>query len=336
MRNVVLAAVVAGLLLLLRYNGPHFLPAYLQAFLFFSGLTAGSLVILFTHSLSGGRWGGQLRPFLQGMAAPVWVLALMFLPLAFGVKAVYANWANPAHAAHLPNTWYLNTTFFFIRAAIYFVLWTGLEQLYRRRTLERMLSGPALAVMFLTITFASFDWIMSLEPHWYSTMFGAYTLVNFVFMAMLFAILARITAGPAGDDALHYDLGNFMLSLLLLWAYLSFGQFLIIWSADLPEENHFYLLRSAAPWKQLYASIALLHASCFLLLLFRRVKRSSLMLGIIAALLLAGRILELRWLVSPVFPGRSGLMLEIAAYLAFAVVWVASYQAAAARYRGAY
>jgi hypothetical protein len=218
---------------------------------------------------------------------------------------------------------YLNLPFFVLRTGVYFVIWVGLAWLLTtwsrqqaqaagqpmQRVLQRRLrltSGPGLVLYALTMTFAAVDWVMSLEPLWYSTIYGVIFLVGQALVTMAFSIvlLALLvdTAPFAGliRPAHFHDLGNLLLAFVMLWAYIAFSQFLIIWSANLPEEISWYVHRSQGGWEVLATLLLFLHFILpFLVLLSRHSKRRIQTLALIAGLLMVMHLVELFWLVMP-------------------------------------
>jgi hypothetical protein len=219
---------------------------------------------------------------------------------------------------------YLNVTFFVLRAAVFLGFWMFCTVLLNRWSGEqdrgtvattpedtvrfRKLSGPGLLFLALTVTFASIDWIMSLEPEWYSTIFGLLTLVSFGLTALALAIgvLAMLSsskpmAGVLGRKHFH-DLGKFMLAFVMLWAYLSFSQFLIIWSGNLPEEIPWYLKRMQGVWGALALALVVGHFVLpFLLLLSRTLKQRPALLARVAVFMLVMRLVDTIWLVGPAY-----------------------------------
>ena len=323
---------VAGVLLcaLGCYVSPaDFYPAYLVAYLFWLGMALGSLAILMLHNLTGGGWGLPIRRIQEATLINLALMALLFLPLVPGLPQLYL-WARPdvveADEILQRKVHYLNVDFFLIRAAIYFAVWILLsfvlnrfsahtppgdaspDATFRRQRRLALVSGPGLVLWALSVTFASVDWAMSLEPHWYSSMYGVLFMAGQGVSALSFAIIAAVglkayTGWPATltRDRLN-DLGNLLLAFVMFWAYVSFTQFLIIWSANLPEETPWYLHRIAPGWHWLAIGLVVLHfVTPFLLLLWRQAKREPAWLAGIAGLLIFMRLVDLTWLVMPTF-----------------------------------
>ena len=273
----------------------HFFAAYLVGYLFWLGIALGSMGLTMLHHLTGGSWGLVIRRPLEAGAATVPLLALLFLPIAFGMPTLYP-WARADSAAHwtrLCKASYLNETLFLIRAAGYFGVWTSLAFLlfgwssqqdhtsdHRPSGRLQALSGPGIVILFLAGTFSAIDWVMSLEAPWASTIFGAMlitgdAMATFAVMIVVAALLA--SARPMSEIATPgrlNDLGNLLLAFVMLWAYMSFCQYLIVWSGNLKEEIPWYLRRTRGGWE--WVALALIACQFFLpffLLLVRENKR---------------------------------------------------------------
>ena len=249
-------ALLAGLAALVACAGAGFVsprfffPSYLVAFLFWVGISLGSSALAMLHNLTGGQWGLVIRRPLEAGALTVVPMALMFVPVAIGLKTLYP-WTDPAivasHESIRHKVSYLNENAFLIRAAGGFLVWIVVATLLNVAASRRdrtgsppgwmaALSGPGLALVFVTGSFAAIDWGMSLEPDWYSSMYGAMVIVGwglltFALMIVVTACLARRSPDVASvaTPARMQDLGNLMLAFVMLWAYLAFSQFLIIW-----------------------------------------------------------------------------------------------------------
>jgi hypothetical protein len=300
----------------------QFFRAWLIAFLFWWGVSLGSLAWMMIHHLSGGQWGVVTRRVFEASSRVLPYMALAFLPVAFGVKELYP-WARPELVANdeilQHRAPYLNISFFYLRAAIYFVLWSALAYLISGWSRKQdtapgdeglairmqRLSGGGLLLYGITLFFASVDWLMSLDPHWYSTiygilMLGGQGLASMAFTLTVMVLLSRTAplAGVFRANHLH-DLGKLMLTFVMLWAYFQFSQFLIIWSGNLPEEIGFYLTRIEGAWVYLSAVLILGHfALPFVLLLNRDLKRSH-MVALVAIFVIGMRFVDLFWLMGP-------------------------------------
>jgi hypothetical protein len=348
--SLVVGAIGLGLCVLgALFSRPQFFQAYLFAYVFWLGIALGCLGIIMLHNLSGGGWGVAIRGLLESGMNTLPLLALLFLPLLFGLPHLY-EWARPEVVAKDPflqhKAAYLNLPFFIVRAALYFALWIGAAiwmTRWSRKAGEadvaaaarlRGVSGPGLVVYVLTITFASIDWIMSLEAHWYSTIFGVHFLGGHGLAALAFAILFSTLLTRDVPDAenipaaYRLDLGNLLLGFVMLWAYFALSQWLIIWSGNLPEEAVWYTHRNQGGWEWLARLLVVFHFFVpFLLLLSRRNKRRAEFLALIAATILVMRLADIFWYTVPAFrPGQFSLhWLDIAAPVGLGGIWLADF-----------
>jgi hypothetical protein len=356
-RSLMLGAIGAvGIALGLVTFGDHFADAFWQSYLigyiFWIGITLGALGILMIQHLTGGAWTMISRRVLEACTRTLPLMAVLFVPIVLNMDRLYP-WVNPdpndesmQHVLHLKGA-YLNEGFFVIRALLYFVIWFALAFFLNKWSREqderpaelpgpldrrsRVLSGPGLVLYVATITFMSVDWVMSLDPHWYSTIFGVLMLGGQGLSTMAFTIIVlamlvrfRPMSEVATPDNFH-DHGKLMFAFLMLWAYFSVSQLLIIWSANLPEEIPFYLERLHGPWYPI--SVALLlgqFALPFLILLSQNVKRNPDLVKWVAAFILVMRIVDITWTIGPVFRHEgSGLSwLDFAVALAMGGVWL--------------
>ena len=285
------------------------LAGYLIGWLFWLSLSLGSVALLQLHALTGGRWGRAWRGTWEAAARAMPALAVLFLPILAGVWRLYP-WAAEGRG-------YLSAPWFAARALLYLAVWTGLAAAVARPAAGKpafserrptLAGGAGLVAYFLTATFASIDWMMSLEPGWGSTVYGlSFVAGQGVSALALAALLAR--PGAEDDGGARRDLGNLMLAFVMLWAYCAYSQYLIVWSADLPAERGWYLARARGGWGWVAAGLAAGHfAAPFALLLFRGVKDRARTLALVAAVLLAGRGVDLWWLLAPsLSPGRVAL-----------------------------
>jgi len=300
----------------------QFYRAWLVAFLFWWGVSLGSMAWMMVHHLSGGQWGVVTRRVFEASSRTLPFVALAFVPVAVGAHYLYP-WARPEEVAGdailQHRAPYLNTSFFYVRAVLYFLIWTGITYTmtaWSRRQdsapddaalalkMQR-LSGGGLLIYGITLFFASVDWLMTVDPHWYSSiygilMLGGQGLASMAFTIAVVVLLARSEpfAHVLKPDHLH-DLGKLTLAFVMLWAYFQFSQFLIIWSANLPMEITFYLTRIEGAWVYVSAVIILGHfALPFLLLLNRDLKRGSA-LALVALYIIAMRFVDLFWLMGP-------------------------------------
>ena len=320
-------ALVGGIALLVCLIGGFVDPerlfrSYLFAYVYWAGIAIGSLAIIMLHHLSGGGWGMMIRRLLEAATRTLPVVAVLFLPLMLGMKPLY-EWARPevveADKILQLKASYLNVPFFLLRTLFYFSCWIGLAHFLNRWSRQQdetgdpalagkmeTMSGPGLVLFGATVTFASFDWVMSLEPHWFSTVFGLSFMVGQVLTAFPFAIAmtAYLSSRKPMSEAVtaghFHDLGKLTLAFVMLWAYLSFSQFLIIWSGNLPEETPYYIKRLTGGWQYFQLALILFHfALPFFLLLSRSLKRSGSKLVKVAGLILLMRFVDLYLQIIP-------------------------------------
>jgi hypothetical protein len=328
-------------------NPTQLLRSYLVAYIFWVSGALGCLALLMIQHVTGGEWGFVIRRLLESGARTLPVMALLFVPIALGLSTLY-EWARPEAVAHDPllqhKELYLNVPFFLGRAALYFIVWTIVVRALWRWSLQQdesfdpgpsarleLLSRGGLLVMGLTMTFAAIDWAMSLEPHWFSTIYGILFMGGSALtaFALVIPVAALLSAHPPveghiSSDALS-DLGKLMLAFLMLWAYFQFSQFLIIWSGNLPEEITWYLARLRGGWQWVAIAIVLFHfALPFVLLLSRRLKRRARSIAYVALFLVVMRFVDVFWLVTPAWdPSRFTVhLLDLATVLAMGGVWI--------------
>jgi hypothetical protein len=350
MRALIVGAVFTGLLIIgAFFGGAQFFHAYLVGFVFWIGITLGSLALLMLQHLTGGGWGVVIRRVLEASTRTLPLMLILFIPIIFGLKLIYP-WANAAHmnetAALQQKAHYLNPSFFLMRAAIYFALWSLLAlalnwlSLEQDRTSERrirkrlqIVSGPGLVLLIFSITFAAIDWVMSLEPEWSSTIFGLIFVAAWSLSALSFTIVVMswLSQRPPMDRVAQprhfHDWGNLLLTLVMLWTYFAFSQYLIIWSGNLAEETTWYVARKHGGWGVIALAIVILQfAFPFLALLSRASKKSADKLAILAVLILVMRIVDVIWLIEPAFPGHHyGLWLDVIAPIGIGGLWVATF-----------
>ncbi|WP_406694697.1 hypothetical protein V5E97_26950 [Singulisphaera sp. Ch08] len=323
-------AIAGAVLCLLAWlvNPARFFQSYLVGFMFWVGISVACLAVIMVHHLVGGLWGFTIRRPAEAGALTVPLMALLFLPIVLGMRYLYP-WTDPsvlaAHPVVRAKVQYLNTDFFLIRALIYFVIWTALALIlnWGSRVQDRVedpypthrlqtLSGPGMVLYFLTVTFAAVDWGMSLEPEWFSSVYGVMLLVGHVLATLaLFTIVAtwfsetKPLAEVATPQAFN-DLGNLLLAFVMLWAYMSFSQYLITWSGNLAEEIPWYLRRSVGGWRPIAAILIVFHFFVpFFLLLSQDRKRKARALTKVCIAILFMRFVDNTWLYLPAFQARS-------------------------------
>jgi len=312
-----------------------FFHSYLVAFVFWTSVALGCLGLLMVQYLGGAGWGLLMRRQLEAGAHALWLMFILFLPIAIvGLHSLYV-WMDPSaitdeakrQLIEHKSLW-LNQQGFLIRGVIYFAVWIGLAAYLRRWSkqqdenrdmgaLQRAqnLSGPGFVLYALATTFAAVDWVMSLDVEWYSTIFGLVMLIGQGISAL--ALLITIGVYLSQRDPMSriyqpkhfHDLGKLLLTVVMVWAYFSFSQLLIIWSGNLPEEIPWYLerFRSGTQWRWIGIALILLNfALPFMLLLSRPLKHNRRRLMAVAWLLIAMRFVDLLWLIAPQFYGARG------------------------------
>ncbi len=321
MRSLRWVGLIGGACLLLicwaagRGSPQQALLSYLFAFVFFTGLSLGSMAVLFVHALTGGAWGESLRAPLLAAARTLPLQALLALPILIGLRALYP-WAATAARAHdallRRQSWYLDAPFFVLRTIVCFVLWIALLAALRRllaeparaASLRRLAAGGLIVYAFSTLLLAT-DWVMSLRPHWHSSTFGMMVATGWMLAAAALAVLRATSSADATAvraPAVLQDLGNLLLVFVLAWSYLAFMQYLTVWIADQPVETSWYIPRTLTSWRVLAWFLVTFHfAVPFAMLLSRRGKRHRQWLGTIAALLLIASLADAFWLTVPDF-----------------------------------
>jgi len=325
----------------------QFFRSYLVAYLFWAGIALGCFAIIMLHHLVGGRWGDVVRRLLESGTRTFPLVLLLVIPLLFGLRHLYV-WARPEVIAgdelleH--KSPYLNHAFFVARTVFYFACWIGVAYLLNKWSAEQdrtgsasarsrlqRLSAPGLLLYGLTATFAAVDWVMSLEPHWYSTIYGILFMIGQALTTLAFVITMLRALGdqPPYSDLLRpqhfHDLGNLLLAFVMLWAYVGFSQYLIIWSGNLPEEVPWYLARLRGGWGWVAAALIVFHFVVpFLLLLSRHNKRRVGILATLAGAMLVVRLVDLMWIVIPAFhPEQIRLhWMDLAAPVGVGGIWV--------------
>ena len=318
-----------------------------MAYMLCLGVTLGCLALGMVHQLSGGAWGVVLRRSIGAASRVLPVMTAMFLPIAIGMSLLYP-WTNADLVAHNEllqhKRLYLNTPFFLVRAAVYFAIWNALAYFLSAWSLEQdrspdpriasrmqRLSAGGLLCYGLTITFASFDWLMSLDPEWFSTMYGVLIIggQGLASIAFLITIVAWLSRRPPLDRIVmpshFHDLGNLMLAFVMLWAYFSFSQYLIIWAGNLPLEISWYQHRLDTSWRAVGVGLIVFHfAVPFVLLLSRATKRERAAIVKVAAWILVVRVVDLFWLIAPAFhpQGVSVSWLDVVLPISLGAVWL--------------
>jgi hypothetical protein len=336
----------------------HFYRAWLIGFLLWLGVAMGSLGLMMIQHLSGGQWG-VFRRIFEASSRTIPMMAVLFIPVLLGMGTLYP-WSHADHVAAdevlRHKAPYLNVPFFVTRAVIYFVGWSAialtLSRWSRRQDEGEMavnlpiqrLSGFGLVFYALTMTFAGIDWIMSINPHWYSTLFGFLMLGGQGLSALAFTIISSrlLSQRSPMSDLLKphhfHDLGKLSLAFVMLWAYFNFSQFLLTYAANLIEELPYFLSRMDHGWQYLAIFLVLFHFFVpFFLLLSRDNKRMASRLVVIACWILFVRFVDIFMLVTPEFAASGANLhllegeqesrffvhwLDIAALIGIGGVWV--------------
>lgn len=329
----------------------QFYRSWLVAWLFWLGVALGCFALGLLHQLTRGEWGLMIRRLLGAATRTLPLLLLLFVPIVVGMKEIYV-WAQPEVVAHdalvQHKAWYLNPRDWIIRGVGYFAIWIFFARVLNHlskkqdvlssgKIFRRMqaFAAPGLLLYVLTATFASVDWLMSLDPHWYSSLFGISFVGGHAVSALAFLVPMALWIGRYEPMSRllrprhFHDYGKLMLAFVMLWTYFQLSQLIIIWSGNLPEEVTWYLARTAGAWKWITIGLVLFHfALPFLLLLSRDVKRDARKLAIVALVLLAMRWVDLYWQAAPAFThgAKGGLhlhWLDLATLVAVGGVWMA-------------
>jgi len=358
-----LALGVGGIALIIWAVGAYFnteqaLRSWLLGFIFWGGIGIGSLGVLMLQYLTGGAWGVVIRRTVEAGSRTLPIIILLFIPLAIGVYThnMY-EWTHMPPTAHaikergiylLPWTW-------IVRAVIYFTIWGVMVYLLNkwsadqdktetveesRLVLEKAsrFSGPTLVIYCLVVTFAVVDWMMTLDPHWFSTIWGllfvaGWALSCFCFVVALMAYMSDKAPmnGVLGKRHFH-DLGKLMLALVMVWAYFNFSQFLIIWSGNLPEETGWFITRMKGGWGYIGIGLIVFHfAFPFLVLLQQDFKRKARWLATLAIFILVMRLVDMFYTIGPSYRVAAGGMeqgafivswLDFVAPLAVGGIWL--------------
>ncbi len=328
-------------------NRELFFQAYLFSYVFWLGMALGCLGLVMLNHVVGGKWGLVIRRLLEVGSLNLPMMMVLIIPVLLGLGSLYL-WTHTDAIAHdealQKKTGYLNVPFFLIRAVIYFAIWCFYAFVLSRLSaaqdrdgdtslIDRMrtISAPGLVIFTVSTTFAFIDWVMSLEPHWYSTIYGLMFLIGQVLQALAFVVAILILLSDREPlrsklTSQHFhDLGNLMLAFTVLWAYLSFSQFLIIWAGNLPEEIPWYLTRLRGGWNVIAVILVLFHfALPFVVLLYREAKRRTGILLIISFAMLAVRVIDVFWVVEPSLrpTGFALSWIDVATFLGIGGLWV--------------
>jgi hypothetical protein len=324
--------------------------SYLFAFIYWISIPLGCTAILMLHHLTGGWWGLPIRRILEAGSRTIRLMAVLFVPVLFGMSKLYL-WANAAIVQSDPilqeKRWWLNPTGFVVRYFIYFGVWFLLVGLLNKWSREQdqtgnpaladrmsAISGPGLVFWGFAVSGAAVDWVMSLEPHWYSTIYGLLFIAIEALIALSFTlfVLRMLSDFPPIKDSVapsrFNDLGNILLAFVMLWAYLSFDQLIITWAGNLKEEIPWYMQRAFGGWAPVGVALVILHFFVpFLLLLQRGVKRRLRVLSIVAGWMVLLTLVDIYWIVVPSWDKLSPHVhfIDIFAVVGIGGLWVAAF-----------
>jgi hypothetical protein len=326
------------------------LRSWLLGFIFWGGIGIGCLGILILQYLFRGAWSVVVRRIVEAGSRTLPVILILFLPLLAGVTHLYEWTHTPDDPVVKWRGWYLTAWGWGLRALIYFALWgvmvyllnkwgsnqdkaTNYDESAKWLGTATAFCGPTMVFFVLVVTFASIDWVMSLDPHWFSTIWGLLYVVGWGLSAFCFVvvILASISNEAPMNRILgkkhFHDIGKLMLALVMVWAYFNFSQYLIIWSGNLPEETGWYLKRYKGIWGWISIILILFHfAFPFLVLLSRDLKRNSKWLARVAIFILVLRLVDYFFMIGPsprVHAGADALSwMDFVAPIAVGGIWL--------------
>ncbi|MBX7172618.1 MAG: hypothetical protein K1X72_16740 [Pyrinomonadaceae bacterium] len=333
------------------FNPEQGLRSWLLGFTYWGGISIGSLGILILQYLTGGAWGVVIRRIVEAGSRTIWFVALLFLPIIAGIVKIYP-WASASKAELGHRFIYLNPMSFGVRAVIYFAIWFVMAYLLNKWSAQQdestnpeeaagflgkatAFSGPTMVIFALVVTFASIDWVMTLDKNWYSTIWGLLYLIGWALSTFSFiiALLANLMdKAPLnriiGKKHFH-DIGKLMLALVMVWTYFNLSQFLIIYSGNLPEETPWYLNRMRNGWQYVGLLLIVFHfAVPYLLLLSRDIKRNAKWLSTIAIFILVMRLIDMYYHIGPqpfVGQAQTGFnpsWMDLAAPIAVGGLWL--------------
>jgi len=318
----ILSIIILGIAVIFPESREQALRSWLLGFIFWGGIGIGCLGVLILQYLTGGAWGVVTRRILEAGSRTIPILFLLFFPIMFGVTFLY-EWTHLDDKIVQWRQPYLSAQWFIIRAVLYFLLWYLMAYFLNKWSAQQdaannydeaakpladagKFSGPALVFFVLVVSFAAIDWVMTLDPHWFSTMFGflfvaGWGLSCFCFVVAVLAVLADKPPLNRIIGSRHFhDLGKLMLALVMVWAYFNFSQFLIIWSGNIPEETPWYLTRAEGGWGIVGLILILFHfAFPFVVLLSRDVKIRAKWLATLAIFILVLRLVDMYYLIAP-------------------------------------
>jgi hypothetical protein len=323
-KNALMVGVIGLALSMIGYftNSHQFFYSYLTSFAFWFTIAMGGLFFVMLHHLTNATWSVVLRRIAENLMSNISLMAILFIPVFFGLKDLY-HWSHPELVAADPlllkKSPYLNVPFFIIRAAIYFGIWLLLSRLLYKTSIDqdkahsetqikrfRKISAPGMILFAFTISFAAFDWFMSLDAHWYSTIFGVYIFSGGLLNGLAFITIVTLylkSKGPFSDiiTSEHFhDLGKLLFAFTIFWAYICFSQYFLIWYANIPEETVWFSARWKGAWKFFSLAIIFGHFVIpFFALITRAAKRNLKVMTSIVILLFIVHWIDLYWIVMP-------------------------------------
>lgn len=299
----------------------HFFHSYLLAFTLFLSITLGAMFFVVLHHLARSGWSVTVRRIAEGLSMNMFLMAILALPLAAGLHELYP-WTR-ADAAADPilagKAGYLNETFLRLRLAGYFALWCFMAWFFRRQSVQQdqtgdvkhslrmeKLSAPGMILFGFSLTFFFFDWVMGLNAHWFSTIFGVYYFAGCALSGLSVLVLIALwlqqrgRIGPVINHEHYHDLGKLMFAFTFFWGYIAFSQYMLIWYANMPEETQFYIPRQLGAWGSMAIVLLLVHLLIpFPGLLSRHVKRRNAVLAFWAVWSIGAHALDMYWLIMP-------------------------------------
>ena len=299
--------------------------SYLWAFEIALSLALGGLGWVMIDHLARSGWSAVIRRIPETMAVTLPLFAVLFIPIAtIGFHSLYP-WSHETDEILMRKRWFLNDGFFFGRAVVYLLIWAGLSWFFHSNSVKQdettdpgardvitrrmwKMAGPGIILWAFSLSFAAIDWLMSLQPHWYSTIFGVYFFAGAILSFWAFTVLVSLGLQRAGVlkqaiTAEHFhDMGKLVFGYTVFWAYIAFSQFMLIWYANIPEETIFYIVRLQGGWKWISYGLPVAHFFVpFLFLLSRHMKRNRMMLAAAAIWTLVMQCVDLYWLILPNF-----------------------------------
>lgn len=296
------------------------------SYIYFLSMALGSLFFVLVQFATRAGWSVVVRRFAENYAATLPLFAVLFVPMLFGFHSLFHHWTSDEAKADKmiqAKAAYLNEQFFTVRGVVYVVIWSILGLYYYRNSIRQDETGdktitaklqkssyPSIALFALSVSFCAFDWIMSLSPHWYSTMLGVYYFAGCIMVVYALMLLTTLSV-RGGSKMGHYistehihDLGKLLFGFNVFWTYIAFSQYFLIWYGNIPEETEYYAMRTlgehGAHWLPWSLALVIGHFVVpFLFLMSRHIKRNSLLVGIGAAWMLVIHYVDIHWLIRP-------------------------------------